>query len=124
MSARVAQAADPSSVVDDPTQARVILAHNFRRRCAKILTRAQRAGAKHTPLVRIEAAEKNFQTWRAAPQAEFREDLKQNPNNGWSLLGLAQSLAAQGKREMAAHMRDQFDHAWQRADVQIERSRL
>jgi hypothetical protein len=60
----------------------------------------------------------------AEAERVYREDLKQNPNNGWSLLGLAQSLAAQGKREMAAHMRDQFDHAWQRADIQIESSRL
>jgi tetratricopeptide (TPR) repeat protein len=34
-------------------------------------------------------------------QAEiiYREDLKMNPGNGWSLLGLYQSLAAQHKKE-------------------------
>jgi tetratricopeptide (TPR) repeat protein len=31
----------------------------------------------------------------------YREDLRRRPNNGWSLLGLSQALAAQGKLEAA-----------------------
>ena len=35
-------------------------------------------------------------------EAVFWEDLKKNPENGWSLFGLMQALKAQGKNDDAA----------------------
>ena len=57
-------------------------------------------------------------------EAVYREDLKQYPQNGWSLFGLAQSLKAQGKLEEAAEVQKQFDAAWARADVMLAASRF
>lgn len=54
----------------------------------------------------------------------YREDLKRNPHNGWSLFGLMESLRAQGKSELADAVKDRFDQAWIRADVKIKSSRL
>lgn len=53
----------------------------------------------------------------AEAETTFREDLKQNPFNGWSLRGLEQSLRLQGKREEADGVQEQFKQAWSRADV-------
>jgi tetratricopeptide (TPR) repeat protein len=56
-----------------------------------------------------------------APEAEiaFREDLARFPENGWSLGGLARSLAAQGKAGEAAEIQRRFDAAWSSADVAV-----
>jgi tetratricopeptide (TPR) repeat protein len=53
----------------------------------------------------------------AEAETVYRADLKQWPDNGWSLLGLAASLDAQGKTEEAAAARQAFDGAWKHADV-------
>jgi tetratricopeptide (TPR) repeat protein len=50
----------------------------------------------------------------------FREDLKRWPRNGWGLLGLEQSLRAQGKLESAASVHSEFEQAWKRADVKLD----
>jgi tetratricopeptide (TPR) repeat protein len=57
-----------------------------------------------------------------ASQAErvFREDLERQPRNGWGLLGLEQSLRAQGRTESAAIVRREFEKSWERADVDLE----
>jgi tetratricopeptide (TPR) repeat protein len=54
-----------------------------------------------------------------AAEAEtiYREDLQRNPGNGWSLLGLQQALAAQGKTDDAEAAAEQLADVWQRADV-------
>jgi len=52
----------------------------------------------------------------------YREDLEINPDNGWSLYGLAQSLEAQGKD--AGEARDRFREAWRHADVELTASRF
>jgi tetratricopeptide (TPR) repeat protein len=57
-------------------------------------------------------------------EAVYREDLRLNPENGWSLFGLAQSLQAQGKAADAAAADARFRLAWQRADVTLTSSRL
>ena len=49
----------------------------------------------------------------------YREDLAKFPENGWSLLGLAQSLESQGYEDDAAPVRERFAKAWQHADVEI-----
>lgn len=47
----------------------------------------------------------------------YRADLDRNVENGWSLLGLSQALAAQGRTEEAKAARARFEKAWTRADV-------
>ena len=54
----------------------------------------------------------------------YREDLKRNPGNGWSLFGLAQSLKTQGKTAEAAQVDESFRKAWARADVKLTASRF
>ena len=57
-------------------------------------------------------------------EAVYRDDLKRNPDNGWSLFGLAQSLRAQGKTADAAAVEARFQQAWSRADVTLTASRF
>ena len=61
-----------------------------------------------------------------AAEAEqvYREDLRRNPGNGWSLFGLAQSQRAQGKTAEAAQTDERFRRAWSRADVTLTASRF
>jgi tetratricopeptide (TPR) repeat protein len=55
----------------------------------------------------------------ADAEAAFREDLERFPDNGWSLDGLARSLAAQGRRAEADAVRRRFEEAWRHADVAV-----
>lgn len=55
----------------------------------------------------------------AAAEAVFRRDLERVPNNGWSLAGLAASLARQGRQAEASAVAARFATAWQRADVAL-----
>ncbi|MGB7442976.1 MAG: tetratricopeptide repeat protein [Coleofasciculaceae cyanobacterium] len=59
-------------------------------------------------------------------QAEqvYQEDLKRYPENGWSLLGLAESLRQQGKTEAAQAVQQRFEEAWKHADIQLTASRF
>jgi tetratricopeptide (TPR) repeat protein len=61
-----------------------------------------------------------------AQEAEqvYREDLQRNPDNGWSLFGLDQSLRAQGKTAEAVQTEERFRKAWARADVTLSASRF
>jgi tetratricopeptide (TPR) repeat protein len=52
----------------------------------------------------------------------YRADLENHPRNGWSLLGLAQALGAQGKPAREAG--EEFDRAWVRSDTWIRGSRF
>jgi tetratricopeptide (TPR) repeat protein len=54
----------------------------------------------------------------------YREDLKIHPENGWSLAGLAESLARQGRASEAAEARVRFERAWATADVVLRGSRF
>jgi hypothetical protein len=54
----------------------------------------------------------------------YREDLRRNPNNGWSLYGLTQSLKARGNKKLAALEEKYFQKAWSRADVTLTASRF
>ena len=58
----------------------------------------------------------------AEAEKVYREDLTRHRGNGWALLGLAQSLEAQGKDASAA--REAFRKAWAKADIQINASRF
>jgi tetratricopeptide (TPR) repeat protein len=57
-------------------------------------------------------------------EAVYREDLKRNPENGWSLYGLTQSLQAQKKKEEAGEAEQRFRKAWAQADVKLSASRF
>jgi tetratricopeptide (TPR) repeat protein len=58
----------------------------------------------------------------AEAEKVYRADLQKLPENGWSLYGLAKSLAQQGKSPAAVQKR--FEQAWQNADIKISSSCL
>ncbi len=60
----------------------------------------------------------------AEAEAIYWQDLQQNPENGWSLFGLVQSLRAQGKEEQAVLAEKRFRKAWSQADVTLIASRF
>jgi tetratricopeptide (TPR) repeat protein len=49
----------------------------------------------------------------------FRAELKKNPRSGRSLLGLRESLKAQGKTDAARFVQREFDIAWKNADTAL-----
>jgi tetratricopeptide (TPR) repeat protein len=53
----------------------------------------------------------------AEAETVFWEDLKRNPENGWSLRGVHEALRAQNKTEQAAIVEARWKKAWARADV-------
>lgn len=53
----------------------------------------------------------------AEAEAVYREDLIVWPENGWALLGLAQSLERQGKSDEARVARHRLDRAWADRDI-------
>ena len=53
----------------------------------------------------------------ADAEATFREDLALEPESGWALQGLVQSLRAQGRAEEARSLQPRLDAAWPNADV-------
>jgi tetratricopeptide (TPR) repeat protein len=61
----------------------------------------------------------------AEAEQVYRDDLKRLPDNGWSLLGLAESLREQKKNdEEAAETRAKFEKVWAKADLKIDSSCL
>jgi tetratricopeptide (TPR) repeat protein len=52
----------------------------------------------------------------------FREDLTYYRQNGWSLIGLYESLSNQGKSEEAKNIKDEFTIAWENSDIEISNS--
>jgi len=50
----------------------------------------------------------------------FRKDLGDNPRNGRSLFGLAESLKKQGKTQAAREARAEFGQAWKNAEVKLK----
>ena len=57
-------------------------------------------------------------------EAAYREDLASNPENGWSLYGLAKCLRARKADAEAATVEQRFQKAWARADVKLAASRF
>jgi tetratricopeptide (TPR) repeat protein len=53
----------------------------------------------------------------------YKEDLKMYRENGWSLMGLYQSLMGQAKENEAKEVKKRFDKAWAHADISINSSR-
>jgi tetratricopeptide (TPR) repeat protein len=60
----------------------------------------------------------------ADAETEYRADLTRNPENGWALIGLIQSLRAQQKDDQAAEAEDRFKKAWAHADFIPAASRM
>jgi tetratricopeptide (TPR) repeat protein len=56
-------------------------------------------------------------------EAVFWEDLKKNPESGWSLFGLVQALERQGKHDEVKLARERFLKAWRDADVTLSSAR-
>ncbi len=56
----------------------------------------------------------------ARAEEVFREDLRRWPRNAWGLLGLEQSLRAQGRKDAAELVQSQFDTAWERSDTKLD----
>lgn len=54
----------------------------------------------------------------------YRDDLKEFPENGWSLFGLIEALKKQDKIKEAEQVEEQFKKAWQYADITISASRI
>jgi len=57
-------------------------------------------------------------------ESVYWDDLKRNPENGWSLSGLAEALAAQDKKDDAARVQQRFAKAWTAADVPLVHGKL
>jgi hypothetical protein len=55
-------------------------------------------------------------------EAVYRAELKHHPHNGWSLLGLQQALAGQGRQDKAVD--DDLTASWSRSDTWIRSSRF
>ena len=60
----------------------------------------------------------------AEAEQVYREDLVAHPQNGWSLFGLAKSLAIQGKLDEAKVVEQEFAQSWADADVTLTSSRF
>jgi tetratricopeptide (TPR) repeat protein len=55
----------------------------------------------------------------AEAEQAYRDELQRNPENGWSLNGLAKALKAQGKKKEAQEVADRFAKAWTNADIDL-----
>ncbi len=61
----------------------------------------------------------------AEAEQVYRDDLARLPGNGWSLLGLAESLRQQKKNaDEAARIQAKFEKVWAKADLTITSSCL
>lgn len=54
----------------------------------------------------------------------YWEDLRRNPETGWSLFGLLQAYEAQKNDAMAAEVKQRFERAWANADIELRGSRF
>ncbi|GAB5552939.1 MAG: hypothetical protein Sapg2KO_25300 [Saprospiraceae bacterium] len=54
----------------------------------------------------------------------YEQDLKNNRDNGWALLGLYQCLEKIGETQEASKVKAAFDRAWKDADVELTTSRF
>ncbi|MCB9898151.1 MAG: hypothetical protein H6825_09125 [Planctomycetes bacterium] len=55
-------------------------------------------------------------------EAVYRADLAKNPENGWSLHGLAECLQRSGREKEASVARERFERAWSHATITLDRS--
>jgi len=55
-------------------------------------------------------------------ETAYREELRRNPENGWSLHGLERALRAQGRMNEAQAVAERFVRAWEHADIELSDS--
>lgn len=55
----------------------------------------------------------------AEAELAYRDELRRNPENGWSLNGLAKALKAQGKKKESQEVAERFSKAWANADIDL-----
>lgn len=103
---------------------------------AKAVTHLQKAVAYEDALIYTEPAAWHIPTRQnlgavlmqsgnyEAAEKIFKEDLEILRQNGWSLMGLHNSLKAQDKLKEAAVIKKEFDKAWEHADIEINTSIL
>lgn len=60
----------------------------------------------------------------AEAEVVYWADLRDHPENGYSLFGLSAALSAQGKEALAAEAASRFEEAWADADTQLTSSRF
>ena len=82
--------------------------------------RARAAALPGAPLARRGAD--RSEALQPMPRRVYREDLKEHPHNGWSLLGLQQALKGQGKTDPAVDA--DLAKSWSRSDTWIRASRF
>ncbi len=58
----------------------------------------------------------------ADAERSYRDELAHHPENGWSLFGLQQSLAAQERTAEAAAVGQRLTSAWAGADIRLSAS--
>ena len=58
----------------------------------------------------------------AEAEAVYRDELRRNPDNGWSLFGLRQALAAQDRGDEAEAIDAEFSQAWADANIELTAS--
>lgn len=107
-----------------------------RKQYDRALSHLERAVRLEDGLVYTEPAEWHYPPRQAlgailllagrAREAEtvYWEDLKRNPENGWSLYGLTRALTAQGKTQDAERVQARYSAAWSKADVTLTASRI
>ena len=76
-------------------------------------------GAWFFPVRHLLGAELLSAGHAAEAERAYREDLERNPDNGWSLFGLAAALRAEGRKAEAADAERRFLAAWGGADVRL-----
>lgn len=54
----------------------------------------------------------------------YNDNLKEIPENGWTLFGLYQALTKQNKTEEAAKVLERFNEAWKYSDIKLCSSRI
>ena len=54
----------------------------------------------------------------------YWDSLKRYPENGYALLGMVQSLSAQGRTEEATAMQERYEKAWEAADAPLTTSKF
>ena len=62
--------------------------------------------------------------YAAEAEVVYWADLREHPENGYSLFGLTAALKAQGKDVLAADAQSRFEVAWAEADVELTSSRF
>lgn len=78
----------------------------------------------HQPVRQVLGAVQLAAGQAAAAEATYREDLRRNRENGWSLLGLGQALRAQNRVADAEAVEQRFQKSWIHADLKPDSSRM